>query len=117
MTTANQMIAECDKYVMNTSGRFPLCFDRGEGVWLYTVDGRKILDMSAGIAVSSLGHANPALLAAIQEQVAKLIHVSNLYYTKPFIELAKLLVENTHFARSLTGRGPTIPFSRSCRSA
>ncbi|MBR6199927.1 MAG: aspartate aminotransferase family protein [Spirochaetales bacterium] len=100
MTTANQMIAECDKYVMNTYGRFPICFDRGEGVWLYTVDGRKILDMSAGIAVSSLGHANPALLAAIQEQAAKLIHVSNLYYTKPFIELAKLLVENTHFAKA-----------------
>lgn len=59
--------------------RADVCFERGEGVWLYDTTGQRYLDFLGGIAVSSLGHAHPALVKAIQEQAGKLLHVSNLY--------------------------------------
>src|SRR6202166_5387758 len=59
--------------------RAALAFERGEGAWLWTVDGRRLLDFGSGIATSSLGHGHPHLVAAIAEQAAKVIHVSNLY--------------------------------------
>jgi len=82
------------QYYMNTFGtRTPVCFDRGEGVWLYDTEGGKYLDFFAGIAVTALGHAHPALVGAINAQAAKLIHTSNLYYTEPQTMLAKMLCE------------------------
>jgi acetylornithine/N-succinyldiaminopimelate aminotransferase len=62
-----------------TFARAPLAFDRGEGSWLITEDGKRYLDFAGGIAVNSLGHGHPHLVAAITEQAAKLWHVSNLY--------------------------------------
>jgi acetylornithine/N-succinyldiaminopimelate aminotransferase len=62
-----------------TFARAPLTFDRGEGSWLITEDGKRYLDFAGGIAVNSLGHSHPHLVAAITEQAAKLWHVSNLY--------------------------------------
>ena len=59
--------------------RAPIAFARGEGSWLETTDGRRVLDFSGGIAVASLGHAHPALIKALTEQAAKLWHTSNLY--------------------------------------
>ena len=63
---------------MNTYKPLPVAFSHGDGVWLHTTDGRKILDGLAGIAVSGLGHAHPKLTRAIAEQAGKLIHTSNL---------------------------------------
>ena len=63
---------------MNTYKPLPVAFSHGEGAWLYTTDGRKILDGLAGIAVSGLGHAHPKLTSAIAAQAGKLIHTSNL---------------------------------------
>lgn len=63
---------------MNTYARQDVAFARGEGVWLWDVNGKRYLDALAGIAVSSLGHSHPKLVKAISEQAAKLIHVSNL---------------------------------------
>ena len=63
---------------MNTYKPAPVAFTHGEGAWLYTTDGRKLLDALAGIAVSGLGHAHPKLVKAIAEQAAKIIHTSNL---------------------------------------
>lgn len=85
------------QYVMNTYSRFPLVIDRGEGCYLYDTDGKKYLDMCAGIAVNALGYSNEKLKNALKEQIDKLCHVSNLYYTEPQIKAAKLLVENSHF--------------------
>lgn len=83
-----------EKYVMKTYNRFPLAFEKGEGMYVYDEDGKEYLDFVAGIAVNSLGHNHPKLVKAIAEQAAKLIHISNLYYTKPQCTLAQKLVEN-----------------------
>lgn len=83
--------------IMNTYSRFPICFEKGEGMYLFDTDGKKYIDFVAGIAVNSLGHGNEKLGRAISEQAMKLIHCSNLYYTKPQISLAEKLVENTDF--------------------
>ena len=63
---------------MNTYKPAPVAFTHGVGAWLYTIDGRKLLDALAGIAVSGLGHAHPKLVKAITEQAGKIIHTSNL---------------------------------------
>ena len=62
-----------------TFARAPLAFERGEGCWLVTADGERYLDLAGGIAVNSLGHSHPHLVAALTEQAGKLWHVSNLY--------------------------------------
>ena len=82
---------------MNTYSRFPICFERGEGMYLYDIEGKKYLDFVAGIAVNSLGHANPRLGETIAKQAMTLIHCSNLYYTVPQVKLAEKLVEKTDF--------------------
>jgi len=71
--------------------RFPVTFVDGEGSWLVDEDGRRYLDLVAGIAVVSLGHRHPAPLEAAQEQLERLWHVSNLYSTLPMEELATKL--------------------------
>ena len=86
--------------LMPTYNRADLAFERGEGAWLYTGDGRRFLDFGAGIATSSLGHNNPHLVAAIAEQAAKVMHVSNLYRVPGAERLAARLVAAT-FADSV----------------
>lgn len=83
-----------EKYVMKTYSRFPITFVKGNGMYVYDDNGKEYLDFVAGIAVNSLGHNHPKLVKAISEQAAKLIHISNLYYTQPQVELAQKLVEN-----------------------
>jgi len=85
------------KVVMNTYSRFPIAFDHGQGVYAWDMDGKKYLDFVAGIAVNSLGYSHPKLCAKISEQCQKLMHVSNLYYAEPQIELAELLTANSCF--------------------
>ena len=79
--------------LMPTYNRADLAFERGEGVWLYTADGRRFLDFGAGIATSSLGHNHPHLVAAIAEQAARVIHTSNLYRVPQAERLAERLVD------------------------
>ena len=78
-----------------TFARAPLAFDRGEGSWLITEDGKRYLDFAGGIAVNSLGHSHPHLVAAITEQAAKLWHVSNLYEIPGQRRLGERLVAAT----------------------
>lgn len=78
-------------HLMNTYNRLPVSFSHGEGVWLWDESGRKYLDALAGIAVSGLGHAHPALVRAISEQAAKVIHTSNLYEVSLQSQLADRL--------------------------
>lgn len=82
-------------HVLPTYNRAPLAFTHGEGSWLVAEDGSRYLDLGAGIAVNALGHAHPALVAAITDQAAKLWHVSNLYRIPEQERLADLLVANT----------------------
>ncbi len=78
-----------------TFARAPLAFERGEGSWLVTGDGERYLDFAGGIAVNSLGHGHPHLVAALTEQAAKLWHVSNLYEIPGQRRLGERLVEAT----------------------
>jgi acetylornithine/N-succinyldiaminopimelate aminotransferase len=80
--------------------RADLAFERGEGAWLWTVDGRRFLDFGSGIATASLGHGHPQLAKAIAEQAAKVMHVSNLYRIPQAEKLAQRLVDAT-FADSV----------------
>ena len=81
--------------VLPTYNRAPLSFVKGEGSWLIEADGRRFLDLGAGIAVNALGHANPDLVAALTEQAGKLWHVSNLYNIDQQQSLADKLVDNS----------------------
>ncbi len=86
--------------LMPTYNRADLAFERGEGAWLWTNDGRRYLDFGAGIATSSLGHGHPHLVKAIAEQAARVMHVSNLYRIPGAETLAARLCE-TSFADSV----------------
>lgn len=79
---------ECQKHICGTYTRFPVAFVKGEGCRLWDDAGKEYVDFLAGIAVCSLGHAHPELARIISENAAKLVHVSNLFYTYPQVELA-----------------------------
>jgi len=84
-----------DKYMFQTYGRFPVTLVRGEGCRVWDEEGKEYLDFVGGIAVCALGHSSPIVTGALEEQSRKLVHVSNLYYTLPQVDLARLLVENS----------------------
>lgn len=77
--------------------RPPMVIERGEGCRVWDVEGREYLDLIAGIATVSLGHSSPVVQRALAEQSAKLIHISNLYYSIPQLELAQLLTDHSPF--------------------
>ena len=81
--------------ILPTYNRAPLTFVKGEGSWLVTDDGRRFLDLGAGIAVNALGHAAPELVETLTEQAQALWHVSNLYHIPAQKELADALTEAT----------------------
>lgn len=84
-----------DQSVMSTYGRFPIAIDKGEGCRLWDTEGKEYLDFVAGIATCTLGHAHPALIKAVTEQINKLHHVSNLYYIPEQGQLAEWLVNHS----------------------
>ena len=92
-------------HLMNTYARLPVVFERGEGVWLWDTEGKQYLDALAGVAVNGLGHAHPRLTAALQEQVGRLIHTSNIYRIAAQEQLADRLaslsgMDNVFFCNS-----------------
>jgi predicted acetylornithine/succinylornithine family transaminase len=98
MTTDTQrIIDEAYHVLMKTYAPQPIVLERGEGCYAYDTDGKKYLDFAIGIAVASLGHANKAVLQTIREQSEKLMAVQASYATKPKLECAKLLTENSCF--------------------
>ncbi len=82
-------------HVMNTYGRLPVALSHGKGCRVWDTNGRDYLDALGGIAVNTVGHNHPQLVAALQDQVTKLIHTSNYYHIPLQEELAKLLVERS----------------------
>lgn len=90
-----EWIERGEQVLAGTYTRFPATMLRGEGCRLWDANGKEYLDFLAGIAVCALGHCHPAITAAIRSQANDLVHVSNLFYTKPQIELAELLVQNS----------------------
>jgi acetylornithine aminotransferase len=81
-----------DQVLMHTYSRQPLVMVRGRGARLWDDQGKEYLDFVAGLAVCNLGHAHPEVTAAVNRQVQELVHVSNLYYTTPQIEVAEQLI-------------------------
>jgi len=120
------------KYVMQTYGRYPLALKEGKGALVTDFEGKTYIDCFAGIAVNNVGHSHPKVVEAICNQAKKLIHTSNLYYTEPQVELAKLLADiSVHdksffcnsgaeanegavkLARKFTGKGEIIAMENS----
>ena len=101
MTAA--IMQNADQLMAATYQRFPLAFERGSGCNLWDTEGRSYTDFVAGIAVCNLGHAHPRISKAVCRQAETLLHVSNLYYTLPQINLAAWLVEHSFAERVFFG--------------
>ncbi len=82
VSSYEEIVAREHKYLLNTYARYPMAIARGKGVHVYDVDGRRYLDLLAGLGVNALGHAHPRIVKAIREQAARVIHTSNLYYNE-----------------------------------
>ncbi len=91
----NEIIHQADQVLASTYKRQPLLLNKGQGYRLWDSEGREYLDFIAGIAVCSLGHAHPRIAKVLYAQANMLVHVSNLYYTQPQVELASRLVQNS----------------------
>jgi len=92
---STRLVRERDAYHATTYSRFPIALVRGKGCRVWDHEGQKYLDFFGGLAVDNLGHSHPRLVQAISAQARRLIHVSNLYYTIPQIELARELVRRS----------------------
>ena len=89
------LIEKAKKYIANTYNRYPIVATKGEGCWIWDLDGRRYLDFLAGIAVCNLGHVRKEVLDGLTAQAKKLFHISNLFYMEPQIKAAEILVENS----------------------
>ncbi len=92
-STNAQLSALDQKYYLPTFKRYPLAISHGKGAKIWDVEGNEYLDVLAGIAVNNLGHCHPAVVKAVQEQAAKVMHISNFYVSEPQVELAQKLTE------------------------
>lgn len=100
----NEEIYQKDKdYYMPVFARYQMVISHGEGPYVYDTDGKKYIDYLGGIAVNVLGHAHPALVKAIADQAAKVIHCSNLYYTETQATLAEKLVKLSGLGKAFLG--------------
>lgn len=90
---------EAEQAILHTYNRFPVVFERADGVYLYDTDGKKYLDFASGIGVMALGYNKKEYNEALKNQVDKLMHTSNLYYNVPIIEAAKKALEASEMDR------------------
>ena len=93
--TFDEIRALDEQYVMHAYGRFPVALDHGKGATVWDVDGREYIDFTAGIGVNALGYADEGWQRAVSNQAAKLAHVSNLFYTEPYVKVARALCTRT----------------------
>ncbi len=93
METMKAYIEEAEKALLHTYNRYQVVLDKGDGVYLYDIEGKKYLDFCAGIAVFALGYNNKSYNDALKAQIDKVIHTSNYYYNVPAIEAAKKIKE------------------------
>ena len=95
MNSNKELKERGDQVFIGTYARYPAAMMKGSGCRLIDADGKEYLDFMAGIAVCALGHAHPKITEAICRQAGELVHVSNLYYTRPQIELAEMIVAHS----------------------
>ena len=96
---SNQTINKAENAILKTYNRFQVVFDKGEGVYLYDTDGKQYLDFASGIGVQSLGYGNEEYKQALKDQIDKLTHISNLYYSNPMAEAAEKAVKASGMSR------------------
>jgi len=92
-----------DEYVMHTYGRYQLAIDHGKSATCYAPDGKTYIDFTSGIGVNSMGFADEGWVAAVTAQLQKFQHISNLYYTEPCVQAAKLLCEKSGMKKVFFG--------------
>ena len=92
-----------DEYVMHTYGRYQLAIDHGKSATCYAPDGKAYIDFTSGIGVNSMGFADEGWVAAVTAQLHKFQHISNLYYTDPCVQVAKLLCEKSGMKKVFFG--------------
>lgn len=95
-----ECIAQGEQYVMNTYKRLPIVLEKGDGCFVWDMDGNKYLDMVAGIAVNGLGHSPKVVVEAIQKQAEIMLHCSNLYWNKEQNALAEVLVKKSGLGKA-----------------
>ncbi len=88
------MVSE-KKFIMGTYKRYPLSVNRAKGKYIWSEEGKRYLDFFSGLSVNNLGHCHPRILKAVKEQLAKHLHISNLYYDRLQVELAEKLVKSS----------------------
>ena len=99
MMCSKKYMELAENSILHTYNRFPVVLEKGEGVYLYDLDGKKYLDFGAGIAVFALGYGNEEYNEALKIQIDKLIHTSNLYYNMPMAEAAHKLLKASGMSR------------------
>ncbi|MBQ8733982.1 MAG: aspartate aminotransferase family protein [Anaerotignum sp.] len=92
-----------DEYVMHTYGRYQLAVDHGKSATCYAPDGKAYIDFTSGIGVNSMGFSDEGWVAAVTAQLQKFQHISNLYYTEPCVQVAKLLCEKSGMKKVFFG--------------
>jgi predicted acetylornithine/succinylornithine family transaminase len=100
VSTYDEIVALEQKYLLNTYARYPIALVRGKGVYLYDTNGKRYLDFLSGLGVNALGHAHPRIVKAVRDQVAKVVHLSNLYYNEYQGLLAEKLCQKSGFDRA-----------------
>ena len=98
-----ELVALDHQYAMQTYGRFDVDIDHGKGATLYDLAGKEYIDFSSGIGVNSIGYGNEKWVAAITAQAQKLGHISNLFYSQPYAQLAQTLCQRTGMAAAFFG--------------
>jgi acetylornithine/N-succinyldiaminopimelate aminotransferase len=91
----DEVIEKGRQYLANTYNRFPIVITKGEGCWIWDMNGRRYLDFLSGIAVCNLGHVHKDVLEGLTIQAGKLFHISNLFFIEPQVKAAEILVQNS----------------------
>jgi acetylornithine/N-succinyldiaminopimelate aminotransferase len=117
MTTTEEIIQREKQFLLPTYSRYPLVIERGKGVFLFDLDGKKYLDFVAGLGVNALGHAHPRIVKTIREQAARAIHLSNLYYNEYQGRLAEKLCTLSGLQRAFFSNSGTEAIEGSIKLA
>ncbi|KAL2314242.1 putative acetylornithine aminotransferase, mitochondrial [Schizosaccharomyces pombe] len=111
-TTSCNIIKKEGANIISVYARYPVVAAKGEGSYLFDKEGRKYIDFTSGVAVTSLGHAHPEVARLAADQCSKLVHSSNLFYNEPAIELSNVI--NNSLAKNSGIAGPTKIFFANC---
>ncbi len=117
MSNTEEIIQRERQFLLQTYSRYPVVMNRGKGVFLYDLDGKKYLDFVAGLGVNALGHAHPRVVKTIREQAAKVIHLSNLYYNEYQGRLAEKLCQLSGLQRAFFSNSGTEAIEGSIKLA